>query len=300
MSNMETTDYGLVILNPAAGDEEPQEIVAALQEVFGEDGYALHKMSEDKPLCEAIARRLSERDYAWVAAAGGDGTVSMVADCLVGSGHKLAIIPAGTGNVLAQELGIPEDRDAACRLIKQHEQTRCIDAMCVGDRHYFLQVGVGLEALTMQETPSSQKSRWGDLAYLWHALKKGAEWRPHSLVLTVDGERHEVEASEVVLANAASIGVMGMSWGEAIVVDDGIIDVVVLKASGPADYMAVLPSLLRGEEQDADQVTIYKAYESIRLEAEQALPLHGDGEVLKGPWPLEASVVPRAVSVIVP
>ncbi|MFN2104103.1 MAG: diacylglycerol/lipid kinase family protein [Candidatus Promineifilaceae bacterium] len=300
MSNMETADYGLVILNPAAGDEEPQEIVAALQDVFGEDGYALYKMSEDEPLCKAIARRLGERNYAWVAAAGGDGTVSIVADCLVGSEHKLAIIPAGTGNVLAQELGIPEDKDAACRLIKQHEQTRCIDAMRVGDRHYFLQVGMGLEALTMRETPSSQKSRWGDLAYLWHAVKEGAEWQPHLLVLTIDGDRHEVEASEVVLANAASIGMLGMSWGEAIVVDDGVIDVVVLQARGPADYVAVLPSLLRGEEQDADQVTIYRARESIRLETGQALPLHGDGEVLKGPWPLEASVVSRAVSVIVP
>jgi diacylglycerol kinase family enzyme len=118
--------------------------------------------------------------------------------------------------------------------------------------------------------------------------------------LTIDGDRHEVEASEVVLANAASIGMLGMSWGEAIVVDDGVIDVVVLQARGPADYVAVLPSLLRGEEQDADQVTIYRARESIRLETGQALPLHGDGEVLKGPWPLEASVVSRAVSVIVP
>jgi diacylglycerol kinase family enzyme len=64
--------------------------------------------------------------------------------------------------------------------------------------------------------------------------------------------------------------------------------------------MAILPSLLRGEEQDADQVTSYKARESVRLEAEQKLPLHGDGEVLEGSWPLEMQVVPGAISVIVP
>jgi diacylglycerol kinase (ATP) len=300
MSNLETANYGLVVLNPDAGDGEPQKIVGALQDLFGEDGFALYEMSEEEPLCEAIAGRLSEHNYDWVAAAGGDGTVSMVAGCLVGSEHKLAIIPAGTGNVLAQDLGIPEDIGEACRLIQQNESTRRIDAMRVGDRHFFLQVGMGLEALTMEEAASSQKSRWGDLAYLWNALKEGAEWQPHPLVLTIDGDRYEVEASEVVLANAASIGVLGMNWGEAIAPDDGVIEVILLRAHGPADYMAILPSLLRGEEQDADQVTSYTARDSVRLEAEQTLPLHGDGEVLDGPWPLEAQVVPGALSVIVP
>jgi len=101
-----------------------------------------------------------------VLAVGGDGTVSAVASGLIGSEVPLGIVPAGTANILADELNIPLDVEQACQLLASRHRTVHLDAMWVGQHPYFTHVGVGLDALVMQDTRPDTKRRFGRMAYV--------------------------------------------------------------------------------------------------------------------------------------
>ena len=119
---------------------------------------------------ERIAHEAQGRGFEMVVAAGGDGTVSAVAEGLVGTETPLGIIPLGTANVLARELGIPVELEGAVRLLAGAHGVTSIDAMKVGEKHYFTQVGVGIDAMMIRDTRREDKRRFGRIAYIWTAL----------------------------------------------------------------------------------------------------------------------------------
>jgi len=291
---------GLIVFNPTAGDGETDTLKAQLQEGLGEEQFDLLKLDDDMSLCTELSDALKRQSYHWVGAAGGDGTVSKVGSCLVDLELPLVIIPAGTGNAIAEALGIPEEIEKACRLPVDGGEGRRIDAIRLNGHNYFLQVGIGLEALTMQKTTSEQKSDFGELAYLWTAAKEALDWEPQELEVTIDGKRQTLEASELILANIGSVGVMDLHWGEDIKPDDGRLDVVAINARSAGDYARVITSLARGSQADSDLIKIFHAYEKVLVESGKPLPIHGDGEDLEDPWPLEARLIPGALTVIVP
>ena len=291
---------GLIVLNPAAGEGNPEQTKATIESVLGADSYDLHETKEGENLHEAVQTAVQHNSYKWVAAVGGDGTVTQVADGLAEGEVPLAIIPAGTGNVLAQTFSIPQETDAACQLLANYEMARPIDAIRIGEQYFFLQVGIGLEAATMHSTSSAQKNRWGVLAYLVNAVKEAFGWQPYHFTLTIDGETHSLYASELVIANAREIGVFGLEWSETIAPDDGRIDVAVVRARSLADYARVLLAMVRRRQHKTRHIRVFTAREEIRLEAEQQLPLHGDGEIIKEEMPVTSVVVAGALKIIVP
>jgi diacylglycerol kinase family enzyme len=152
----------------------------------------------------------------------------------------------------------------------------------------------------MQETTSEQKNRLGELAYLWTAAKKAIKWQPHRFRLIIDGSGQTVEASELVLANIADVGLLGMRWGDQIAPDDGVLDVVAINVKKASEYVEVVTALARGTQANSSLFTYLSAHDRIRIETEHPLPIHGDGGEVEMSWPLEASLVPGALTVIVP
>src|SRR5918997_5241973 len=159
-----------VVLNPVAGTSVVDEVRRALDQHFlpGETTYEVHETLKEDAV-ERIAREAQGRGYEMVVAAGGDGTVSAVAEGLVGTATPLGIIPLGTANVLARELGIPVELEGAVQLLAGAHGVTSIDAMKVGQKHYFTQVGVGIDALMIRDTKREHKRRFGRIAYLWTA-----------------------------------------------------------------------------------------------------------------------------------
>lgn len=295
---VETNRPGLVILNPVAGDGKPDQVRAALAAALPEDAYRIYETTGDDSLRDVVREAIAD-GIAWVAAAGGDGTVSEVGDGLAGSDIPLAIIPAGTGNVLAQELGIPLEAEAACALLSG-SPTRCrIDGLKIGERYFFLHAGVGLESKTMSDTSRAEKNRWGILAYLWTLVKNLFGWQPHQFTLTLDGEVKELRAMEVLIANAAAIGVLDLEWHEKIRPDDGRMDIIVVPSRSPVDILHVLQTVTGRHPGRSDHVQFFTARESIHIAAETTLPVQGDGDII-GDMPLAATVVPGALTVLVP
>jgi YegS/Rv2252/BmrU family lipid kinase len=234
-----------------------------------------------------------------VVAAGGDGTVSAVADGVVGSTVPLAILPLGTANVLARELGIPTDLEGACALLAGPFATTSIDCMKVRDSYYVTQLGIGIDALMIRDTTREVKRRFGRIAYLWTAVSTLLGFQPRRFRLSIDGRKIHPRASQVVLANCGTLGQRPLRWGPDIRPDDGRVAVCIIRARTLFDYVAVSWHVLRGHPRPHPNIRYYRAERSVAVSTDHPLPAQADGEII-GQTPLEVRVVARALRVVVP
>jgi len=289
----------LLVLNPAAGGHGFDTLRQALARHIAGRGirYCIYETSPDERIDEAIRKRVGE-GFDMIAVVGGDGTVSGVAGGLVGTSVPLGIIPTGTGNILARELDIPLNTERALRLIAGDHHIRKIDAMRVGDRTFILNIGVGISALTVRDTAGKDKSRFGMLAYVWTAFIKIFQFRPRRFTLTVDGKVLRIRSPEVAIANSGIIGTMLLPDAPDIRIDDGALDLCIVRAHSIRDYPVLVLNIL-ARRPLRRSVRCLKASSSITIETERPLLVQADGEIA-GRTPITVDVLPGAVGVIVP
>jgi YegS/Rv2252/BmrU family lipid kinase len=289
-----------VVLNPVAGSAEAGTVRQALERNFPVVNMAceIHETGPNERLAEVV-REVIGRGYDLVVAAGGDGTVSAVANGLVGAPVPLGIIPLGTANVLARELGIPVELDPACELLARSQAITRIDAMLVGDTCYFTQVGVGIDALMIRDTRREHKRRFGRVAYLWTAMTRLLGFQPRRFTLTTDGHEKRTRASQIVVANCGILGQPPFRWGPDIRPDDGRLDVCIVRARNLTDYLRISWYVLTGQHRRSPNVRYLAARRQVNIASAHPLPVQGDGEII-GETPVNIEVVPRAVAVIIP
>lgn len=293
-----------VVLNPKSGSCSAEEMRRLLGHHFSCDDGAcrVHEIGGPEDMGEAI-REAVGRGIDLVVAAGGDGTVSAVANAL-GAGREappvpIGIIPLGTANVLARELGIPVVPEDACRLLAGDHATQGLDAMRLGDKIYFTQVGVGIDALMIRDTKAEAKRRFGRVAYLWTAFTRLLGFQPRTFALTIDGQTRRVRASQVVVANGGILGQPPFRWGPDIRPDDGRLDVCIVRARSLGDYLGLAWHVFRHRPDRNRNVRYFHAERSIAIRTKRPLPVQADGEIV-GQTPVEVEVVPGAVRVVVP
>jgi diacylglycerol kinase (ATP) len=288
----------LVVLNPQAGGSDADRVREAVTRTAAEGLHCdVHVITPEEPGTAAVRTALAG-GLDLVAAAGGDGTVSAVASALVHTDVPLGIIPVGTGNILARDLGIPLDLDSALRLLCGPRHTRTLDAMQVGDRCFLLSIGVGLSAIMTRDTTAEDKRRLGRFAYVLRGLLALRGFQPWRFTLTVDGRISHVRAAEVVVANSSTAGDPNIRWGPHIQLDDGVLDICIVRARAPLDYFHIAWNLLRRQKRDP-RLRFLRATESIVIGAGRPLPVEADGDVI-GQTPVRIQLAPAAVRVIVP
>jgi YegS/Rv2252/BmrU family lipid kinase len=292
--------HAFVVLNPVAGSNGSQTVRQALERHVPSAGTTceIHEAGSSEPMAEVVRAALA-RGCDLIVAAGGDGTISAVAGGLAGSDVPLGIIPLGTANVLARELGIPVELDPACRLLAGPHGTVRIDAMRVGGGCYFTQIGVGIDALMIRDTRREHKRRFGRIAYVWTALTWLSGFQPRRFSITIDGQERRFRASQVVVANSGVLGQPPFRWGPDIRPDDGRLDVCVIRARNLIDYVKLFWHVIRGQHRLSPNVRCFETRHRVTIATRRPLPVQGDGEVL-GETPVEVVVVPRAVVVVVP
>ena len=298
----------LALLNPKSGTCRIEEVRSELSTQFSEVAIRFQEIDQDTDL-DAILGEAVASGCSLVVAGGGDGTVSAIAGRLVGTGVRLAVLPLGTANVLSLELNIPADLEAACRLAaspctERNSETRtstvrAIDAMRVGDRHYLTQVGVGIDALMIQNTSPEAKRRLGKLAYMISATKHILAFRSHRFRVTVDGRSRNLRASQIVIANTGMMGQPSFRWGPDIAPDDGKLNACFIKSAGIGDYARLFWVVFRGHREKTPNLRHEVIAKSIMIEPRRPLPVQADGEII-GDTPVTVEVVPRAVQIIVP
>jgi YegS/Rv2252/BmrU family lipid kinase len=288
-----------VVLNPVAGRTQPKDVRKALDTHFKDREWQveIYETSGDEKVVNVVRRAVSDGAER-VFAAGGDGTVSAVADGLIGTDVPLGIIPAGTGNVLAQELDIPQDIDKACRLLAESAVTRSLDALKVEERYYILSIGTGADAMTIEQTGRKEKRRFGRLAYVASMIKVLVGIQPHRFVLEIDGKTRHVRAADVLVTNISTL-IKPLRWGRHIRPDDGQIDICVVRAKNLVDVLlVVLDMIWPGSPREDRNLRFLTARERVHIASERPMTVQGDGEVL-GKTPVEALVVAGAVKVFV-
>jgi YegS/Rv2252/BmrU family lipid kinase len=291
-----------VVFNPVAGRTDSATVRQTLEQALqaGGQAYDVYETTgSDEEDIGAVVRSALPKGYDLVVAVGGDGTVSATANALVGSAVPLAIVPAGTANVLVREIGVPVTIEAACALLASEFATVQVDAMRVGEQHFLLQIGVGLGSLMIRDTSREAKGRFGRAAYLWTMFRRLVGFQPQRFMLVIDGVRHRLSASEVLLANGGVLGVDPLRWGPDIHPDDGQIDVCVVWAKTLADYSGLLWHAILGQQRRSRGLRYYKASKTISVNAKKPLPVQADGEII-GTTPLQVQVVPHAVQIAVP
>ena len=235
-----------------------------------------------------------------VVALGGDGTVREVLTALAGSPAASAVLPAGTGNLLAKNLGIPLDAPRACRLALD-AAARPLDLLRVEvpghtARLAAVLAGAGSDAAVLEDTSERAKTAGGPLGYVLAGFRH-LRAAPFTATVTVDGDAGVVEASLVAVGN---VGLLhpGVALLPAADPADGRLDVLIASPRGRGDVLAMIGGVLAGRR--TQQRVTRLSGTRLRFELSAPTPFQVDGDVVGHVTAAEIAVVPGAVSVIRP
>jgi diacylglycerol kinase (ATP) len=295
----------LLIANPAAARTDGG-VVREIERVFNAAGWQVETLATGGP---GDARQFAEygvqQSVDMVAVLGGDGTIMQAAAGMVGTGVPLGVLPGGTGNQLAGNLRLSFNPvRAATALVRGTPRAFDLGRIERSDGiHYFAVAGgAGLDARVMADTRSSQKRKWGQLAYLVTTLRLLSEAPSVSFHIVADGVVHDFEGCMVLVANCGEIIPPLLKLGQGITPYDGMLDVIVVKAKSVGGGLRAIWNIVR-ETRGVYGETVFAARVTgahITIETpDGAQPMQLDGESM-GETPLVAEAVPGAIELIHP
>jgi len=250
--------------------------------------------SRQAPVCarEAMAAG-ADVLFVW----GGDGTVQRCLDAVAGCDTTIAILPAGTANLLASNLGIPNDIADAVQVGLQGDR-RTLDTGTVNGEHFAVMAGAGLDALMIKDADAGLKDRIGRAAYLWTGAKNLAA-SPVTATVDVEGRRfYKGTITCVLVGNVSQVlaGIEVFDWARP---DDGLLEVGVVTAHSRLQWARTVGRVALGRaEKSPFVVTARGTSVTVRFDKPMAYEL--DGGVRKATKKLRIKVRPASVTVSVP
>jgi len=246
-----------------------------------------------------IAARVARNGSSDVFVAGGDGTINEVIQGLAGTKARLGIIPRGTANVLARELGLPLDEQEAATIAARGNTRRIHLGLAIDERnnvrrHFALMAGIGLDASIVRHVRPRLKKRIGKGAFWISGLSHLASWSPHPFTLEIDGREYA--------ATFAAIGKAPRYGGDLAItpgarLDEPEFEVCIIETSNRFRYLRLLSHALRaGMPRDNPAVKFIK---TARVTAHGDAPVQIDGELI-GALPMRFEIAPHSLEVIVP
>jgi diacylglycerol kinase (ATP) len=282
----------LIILNPAAHSERAQRKQARVE-----------SLARDCVVCatshigqaESMARRAVEEGFEKIVAAGGDGTINEVVNGLAGTRATLGLLPIGTMNVFATELGLPVHDLERCWNIVQGEHTRVVDLAQANQKFFVQLAGVGLDAQVVKETSTKLKRNFGPLSYLISAAQIAARRPPR---LFIESEDAAIDEGSFVLVGNGRLYGGPFPFFKHAALDDGLLDVVVFKRLGYLEIIKYLQDVVFSSKIRVPEVEYFQT-RRLCVRSDQTVPVELDGELV-GNCPVEFSLQERALQVLVP
>jgi YegS/Rv2252/BmrU family lipid kinase len=262
----------------------------------GFDAPIWHEVQKSKQAPTRVEKALAagaDLVFAW----GGDGTVQRCIDAMAGSDATLAILPAGTANLLATNLGIPPDLETAVD-IGLHGSRRRLDTGTVNGEHFAVMAGCGLDARMIGDADRHLKDRLGRAAYLWTGARN---LRAHAVAGTVSVDKELWFRGDLSLLLVGNVGSLfgGMTVFEDARADDGRLDIGVVTANGITAWLRAFARLASGapERSPFVRTTVGRRID-VRLD--RPLPYELDGGARGTRKKLKIKVRPGAIRIAVP
>jgi YegS/Rv2252/BmrU family lipid kinase len=293
----------LVLYNPAAGQWRRRRLRMTLAALKGLGCSITLRETTRQGDAQAIAASLSAKDYDVVVAAGGDGTINEVANGLTAASvpvPPLAIIPLGTANVLAQEIGLSQkigllgNPRAVARAIARGGRLTAHLGLANG-RHFLMMAGVGFDAHVVANVDLGLKRRTGKIAYVVETILQGLRYGFPPVQVDVDGR--SFDACSVVVCNGRHYGGPFVAAPRACLSDPEF-EVCLLKQGGWRHVIRYGLALVLGRLSSLPDVRI-ETGRVIRITGQEGLPVQGDGDII-AELPVRISVADKTLELIVP
>lgn len=283
----------LVIVNPVSGN--PETVRDWQQRVESIVQNCPIRVTSSPREAEALARDAVAEGFTRIVAAGGDGTINEVANGLAGTGTALGVLPLGTVNVFAMELGLPSQNLDLCWDIIRGANVRLVDLPSANGKYFVQLGGVGLDAQVVKETSLALKRSFGPLSYLISAAQIAARQPPK---LFVESDNAPVDEGSFVLVGNGRLYGGPFPFFKHAIIDDGLLDVVVFKRLGYLEIIQYLQDVVFSPKIRAPEVEYFQT-EHLRVSSEQDVPVELDGE-LAGNCPVEFRINKKALRVLAP
>jgi diacylglycerol kinase (ATP) len=285
-----------LLTNPSAGKGAGSRTAAIALPRLREAGFHVRELEgHDGPEALALAKEAVAGGVESLVVVGGDGMVHMAVQALAGTGVNLGIIPAGTGNDVARYLGIPRKDPQAAADVVVGSHVRTIDLAKAGGSYYVTVLAAGFDSMVNER---ANRMRWpkGQMRYNVATLAELRVFEPLPYTIVLDGVVRRLDAMVVAVGNGPSFG-GGLRITHGAELDDGMLDVVIIKPMTKLDLVRTYPKLFTGGH------TKHPQYEHHRVRtvtvAAPGVVAYADGERL-GALPLTVEVVPLALRVLAP
>ena len=225
---------------------------------------------------------------------GGDGMAQRTIDAAAGSDTPLALLPAGTANLLASNLGVPQDIEAAVDIGLEGERRR-LDIGRINGEAFAVMAGAGLDALMIADADGGLKDRLGRLGYIWTGLKN-LRATPFDATITIEGTKWFKGTATCVLVGNVGELFGGVELFEGSRADDGLLEVGVLTATGVLETVRTVARVAVGSADDAALARTTKAA-SVRVKMDRKVLYEVDGGDRTKVKSLRVDVEPSAIVV---
>jgi diacylglycerol kinase (ATP) len=282
-----------LLTNPTSGKGKGARARAAALPRLREAGIVVRDLSgRDADEALDLARAAAADGVEALVIVGGDGMVHLAVQALAGSGTALGIIPAGTGNDVARYFELPRKDPVAAADVVVRGSTRRVDLARSGSKYFATVLAAGFDALVNER---ANRMTWprGQMRYNLATLAELRVFRPLHYTLDLDGRQVTLDAMLVAVGNGPSFG-GGLRITEGALLDDGLLDVVVIKPMSRGGLVRTYPKLFKGTH------TTHPQYEHHRVAkvtvASPGITTYADGERF-GQLPLSIECAPGALTV---
>jgi diacylglycerol kinase (ATP) len=270
-----------------------------LREVLAREGitdplwYEVRKSRKAPKRARKALAQGAEVIFVW----GGDGTVQRCIDAVAGAGVVLAILPAGTANLLASNLQIPADLAEAVRAGLKGERRR-FDTGSVNGEHFAVMAGAGFDARMIEEAGHGQKGRFGRAAYLLAGARNLKTPRARAII-EVDGRRfYKGRVSCVLVGNVAKV-LGGVEVFRGAQPDDGLLELGLVTAKNPAEWARALGRVVQGRAGESPFIEVTRG-KRFRVRFNRPVPYELDGGARGTVKELRIKVHPSSIKLCLP
>ncbi|GHB75662.1 diacylglycerol/lipid kinase family protein [Persicitalea jodogahamensis] len=284
----------LLVINPIAGTEDKDELIENIREMSASRGFALEVYKTDgENDRKAIEKIMDDFQPDRVLVAGGDGTINQIADILRDYDTVMGLLPLGSANGLATNLGLPTDIEEGIE-VALGEHTFCLDGLLLNGHLGLHLSDLGLNArLVKNYEEGSVRGKWGYAKEVIHTLSEHELFRVR---ITTDTETYETEATIIIIGNATM-------YGTGVVVNpggdmcDGHFEII---TATHFDFIELAKLLAGSTELDPEVVKISRATRAEIECLDQKVLFQVDGEFLGSVNRVKAQVLPALLTIAVP